>query len=226
MSDDGTNQGWGDGRPNGQPQPQWSGQPGWQQAPGGQQAPGWPQQPAPAWQQGPGWQQQPGWQPPRPIPLDEAGVPPLWAPWYGAGIGDAIGRFFRKYARFDGRASRSEFWWWFLTNAIIAALLGAVVAIIVTTTGTREWSTDVYGRTTSQLHTESIWWLVPIWIWAAWFLGTAVGNIALMVRRLHDVNLSGFFAFFFVNTLGWIVLWVMAMLSPNPNGQRFDRPQG
>ncbi|MGU3410021.1 DUF805 domain-containing protein [Microbacterium sp. M1A1_1b] len=204
----------------------WSQPPAWQQ-----QAPTGPQPPAAAGQQAwpppqQVWQQQPGWQPPRPIPLDADGVPPLWAPWYGAGIGDAIGRFFRKYARFDGRASRSEFWWWFMVNAIIAAVLGAVAALIVTLTGTREWTTDVYGQTTSQLHTDSIWWVIPIWIWALWFLGTAVGNIALMVRRLHDVNLSGYFAFFFVNTLGWIVLWIMAMLSSNPTGQRFDRVPG
>ena len=35
----------------------------------------------------------------------------LSRPLYGANFGQAVGRFFRKYATFTGRASRSEFWW-------------------------------------------------------------------------------------------------------------------
>src|SRR5690606_31218895 len=35
---------------------------------------------------------------------------PLWAPLYGATMGQAWTRFWRKYADFSGRASRSEYW--------------------------------------------------------------------------------------------------------------------
>jgi len=36
---------------------------------------------------------------------------PLDQPLYGATFGEAIGRFWTKYATFDGRASASEYWW-------------------------------------------------------------------------------------------------------------------
>jgi hypothetical protein len=35
--------------------------------------------------------------------------PPLWAPYYGAPFPAAVQRFFKKYATFSGRASRSEY---------------------------------------------------------------------------------------------------------------------
>lgn len=36
-------------------------------------------------------------------------------------FGDSIGTCFSKYATFDGRASRSEFWWWFLFTLLASA---------------------------------------------------------------------------------------------------------
>ena len=36
------------------------------------------------------------------------GAVPLSAPYYGASLGIAFSRFWRKYATFSGRASRSE----------------------------------------------------------------------------------------------------------------------
>jgi len=36
-------------------------------------------------------------------------------------FGDAIRTCFSKYATFDGRASRSEFWWWLLFTVLASA---------------------------------------------------------------------------------------------------------
>ena len=47
---------------------------------------------------------------------------------------ESIQTCFRKYAEFNGRASRSEFWWWFLFIVIIsiaARLLGQTVVALV-----------------------------------------------------------------------------------------------
>ena len=46
----------------------------------------------------------------------------LSAPYYGASLGVAFSRFWRKYATFSGRASRSEYWWWVLISVIVAAI--------------------------------------------------------------------------------------------------------
>lgn len=41
-------------------------------------------------------------------------------------FGESIGTCFKKYAAFDGRASRSEFWWWILFTVIASAAAGIV----------------------------------------------------------------------------------------------------
>jgi uncharacterized membrane protein YhaH (DUF805 family) len=48
---------------------------------------------------------------------------------------ESIQTCFRKYAEFNGRASRSEFWWWILFIVIIsiaAQLIGQPVGALVT----------------------------------------------------------------------------------------------
>lgn len=41
-------------------------------------------------------------------------------------FGESISTCFSKYATFDGRASRSEFWWWFLFTVLASAAAGIV----------------------------------------------------------------------------------------------------
>jgi hypothetical protein len=51
---------------------------------------------------------------------------PLSAPVYGASLGVAFSRFWRKYATFSGRASRSEYWWWVLIAVIVAVVFSII----------------------------------------------------------------------------------------------------
>ncbi|MDA8259800.1 MAG: DUF805 domain-containing protein [Betaproteobacteria bacterium] len=41
-------------------------------------------------------------------------------------FGESIKTCFSKYAEFNGRASRSEFWWWFLFTFLVSAGAGMV----------------------------------------------------------------------------------------------------
>lgn len=41
-------------------------------------------------------------------------------------FGESIRTCFSKYAAFNGRASRSEFWWWFLFTFLASAAFGIV----------------------------------------------------------------------------------------------------
>jgi len=41
-------------------------------------------------------------------------------------FGESISTCFTKYAAFDGRASRSEFWWWLLFTFLASAATGIV----------------------------------------------------------------------------------------------------
>ena len=72
----------------------------------------------------------------------------------------------KKYANFSGRASRSEFWYFYLFTYSIYAIL-----II------------------SGIYIASIFF----WILGGFFLVTFVPFIAVIARRLHDVNKSGWF---------------------------------
>jgi len=79
-------------------------------------------------------------------------------------MGNAISTCFKKYATFEGRASRSEYWFFYLFYAIayvVGMVLGAVVGI-----------------------PELMYlFIVPLWLPL-----TAAG-----IRRLHDTGRSGWF---------------------------------
>ena len=98
---------------------------------------------------------------------------PLDMPAYGCNLGEAIVRFFKKYAVFKGRASRSEFWWWFLTYTVVTFVLRLVFRTLrnLTDSGVIATVGDSF---------SSIWGLVVL-----------VPTIALGVRRLHDINMRG-----------------------------------
>lgn len=41
-------------------------------------------------------------------------------------FGESISACFSKYAAFDGRATRSEYWWWFLFTFLVSLATGMV----------------------------------------------------------------------------------------------------
>lgn len=83
-----------------------------------------------------------------------------------------------KYAQFNGRARRSEFWYFVLFNLIVSLGLGTVGAVT-----DLEFLSGLYGLLA----------LIP--------------SIAVGVRRLHDSGKSGLWLLVsFLPFIGWIVL--------------------
>ena len=80
---------------------------------------------------------------------------------------ESISVCFRKYAKFEGRASRSEFWYFHL---FIIISYGALLTLMI--------------LSKSEIFIQ----LFPILI-----LGSILPSYAVTARRLHDVNKSGFF---------------------------------
>lgn len=143
----------------------------------------------------------------------QAGEPPLWAPYYGAPIGAAIQRFFKKYATFTGRASRSEYWWW----TLVAAIVGIVLNILLTT--------GISVDPTTGAPVLGAGYVIGLILAIVWGLATIVPSIALTVRRLHDGNFSGLLVLLvLVPFLGALAVLVLTLLPSNPAGQRFDVP--
>ena len=106
---------------------------------------------------------------------------------------DAVKSGFDNYANFSGRAMRSEFWWWVLFGAIV----GIVASII-----------------------DSILFDRAMIVQAVAGLALLVPNIAVSVRRLHDIGKSGWNVLWsFLPVLGWIYLIYLYVQpgTPAPN---------
>ena len=140
----------------------------------------------------------------------QGGEPPLWAPYYGAPFPAAVKRFFKKYATFSGRASRSEFWWWALVSFAVSVVLNIITT--ATTTSTLD-STPTLG--------------IGAILGAIWGLATLVPSLALVVRRLHDGGFSGLLALLLlVPFAGAVAVLVLTILPSKPEGQKYDQPTG
>ena len=154
--------------------------------------------------------------PPITPPVPSAGEPPLWAPYYGASLGVAFSRFWKKYATFSGRASRSEFWWWELIYFIYVIILE--IALVSTGAGVAVAASNG----TVAFSPASYVVLAVVWITS---LGTLIPTLALAWRRLHDTNRSGGYYFLgFIPLVGGIILIVFFASASDPAGARFDQP--
>jgi uncharacterized membrane protein YhaH (DUF805 family) len=144
-----------------------------------------------------------------PATTGSAGTPTLDQPSYGIGFVGAIQRAFAKYARFDGRASRSEYWWWTLATVLVFGVLGGIVGASTEAAGSASPSPIVV--------------LLTIVLVLA-LLAVIVPSVAVTVRRLHDADLSGWlYLLTFIPYVGGLVLLVLTALPSKPAGARFDR---
>ncbi|MCR5297950.1 MAG: DUF805 domain-containing protein [Paludibacteraceae bacterium] len=71
--------------------------------------------------------------------------------------------FTQKFAKFDGRAGRKEFWYFVLVNVVVSIVLNIIDGAIFSTTVL----SGLYG------------------------LAVLIPGLALTARRLHDINKSG-----------------------------------
>jgi uncharacterized membrane protein YhaH (DUF805 family) len=146
----------------------------------------------------------------------QGGEPPLWAPYYGASLPVAVKRFFKKYATFSGRASRSEYWWWVLVSGVVGIILNIIIGA-GTTVSASAAAAPSYGPVA----------IFGIILGLIWGLATIVPSLAVSARRLHDGNFSGWLLLLhLIPFLGSLAILVMMILPSNPAGQRFDQPTG
>lgn len=135
-------------------------------------------------------------------------------PYYGANPGEAIKRFFGKYATFAGRASLSEFWW-----AVLFIWIAYFVFIVLIGFGA-----EGMGGSSRVVST------IAALVMSVFTLGIIVPSIALSVRRLHDADMSGGMYFLnFIPYLGSLIVLILNALPSKPSGARFDplvRPVG
>lgn len=167
---------------------------------------------------------------------------PLRAPLPGASIGQAFSRFWRKYATFSGRASRSEYWWWYLIAAVVNGLLsslgrtdGAAGDVFRLLSGV--WGLAILVPTLALLwrrlhdtNRSGLWALAPIVLWAAAAVFLLVGTFVLAASSptadTAQATLGGGLLVVAVLLLlvGAVITLMLTLLPSNPAGARFDRP--
>lgn len=148
----------------------------------------------------------------------------LSLPLYGASFGQAVKRFFKKYATFSGRASRSEIWWMalfgFLVQLVPGILAGIGGGMAAATSAVDPYTGQVTsgpsGAAAALIGIGSILGLLIA-------LAMIIPTLAIIWRRLHDGNFAGpFFFLYFIPGVGQIILLVLLLLPSKPEGQRFD----
>jgi uncharacterized membrane protein YhaH (DUF805 family) len=105
------------------------------------------------------------------------------------GFGQAISAGFRKYVNFSGRACRSEYWYWILFT-IIVGLMAAIIDV--------------------QLNTQLDSSIVNLVI--------AIPSVAVAVRRLHDIDHSGWWILIGLIPLVGFILLLVSFASEGTHG--------
>ncbi|MDR0284940.1 MAG: DUF805 domain-containing protein [Propionibacteriaceae bacterium] len=165
----------------------------------------------------PSYGQSYGGQPPY-AAVPSATDPGLDKPWYGITFGPAVTRFFKKYATFTGRASRGEYWWWYLAYGIFALVLGVLTATAGTNWGVLRYNYNYGFNYNYGLNYNGFGWLLTGISGLVW-LGVLIPSLAVAVRRLHDINKSGWWYFVaFIPCVGpiWLIVLLATATYPGP----------
>jgi uncharacterized membrane protein YhaH (DUF805 family) len=124
---------------------------------------------------------------------------------------DAVRSGFNNYANFSGRALRSEYWWW----VVFVWIASAVANIIDRALGWRVYETTVNGIQQGSGPIAAIVGLALI-----------IPGLAVLVRRLHDTDHSGWwFWLVIIPIIGWIVLIFFLASSGTPGTNKYGPPR-
>ena len=113
----------------------------------------------------------------------------------------ALKDMFSKYAVFKGRTSRADFWWAILGYLILSFIFGFVVGLM----------SGLLGEDASFVSM-----ILPIW-----YIATFLPLLAIEVRRLHDINKSGWFMLLSIVPFGCIILIVFFCMPSVHAGNKY-----
>ena len=106
----------------------------------------------------------------------------------------------KKYAEFSGRSRRMEYWYFVLFNLIVFIILELIDALLGTFNVVQGVGllSGIYG------------------------LAVLIPTLAVTVRRLHDIDRTGWWIFInLIPLIGSIVLLVFALTPGTPGSNRF-----
>lgn len=117
---------------------------------------------------------------------------------------DAIKTVFRKYAEFEGRATRPEFWWFALFSALVSAALGSLN--VYTTTGAvgGQGLYDLAGTTSTTYYGAALA--------SVWGVFVLLPSLAVTVRRLRDAGHRWVEIFWILLPIAGIIILVIRLV--------------
>ena len=120
---------------------------------------------------------------------------------------DAVHNCFSKYARFEGRARRAEYWYWVLFNAIISV----IILLLEAATG---------GGMSVSLPNGLSLSVLSLIVSAVFIIPT----VTVTWRRLHDIGKSGaWYLLVLIPLVGAVILLVL-LCKPGETGSNAYGP--
>lgn len=102
---------------------------------------------------------------------------------------DAYKRYFTNYTNFNDRTSRSDYWYVVLANFIVGFALGFIGGVIP----------------------------ALAFLGTLYSLATLVPGLAIVVRRLHDINKSGWYYLMCLIPLAGFIIVLIYLCQPSVN---------
>ncbi len=122
------------------------------------------------------------------------------------GFVQATKNYFLKWIDFSSRSPRSEYWWGTLGASLVALIVSIPIGVVV---GFASIGMDFDAETVANFVT------IPLQIF---FM---IAGIALGVRRLHDINKSGWWMLLYLTIIGALVVIYWCCVKGEDNGNRF-----
>ena len=133
---------------------------------------------------------------------------------------NAYKNFFKNYAEFTGRSTRSDYWWVWLGNLILSIPFWIIYFYTVFLSAVMDSVSDSASEATFM-----VLGLVVI-IYAIFYLAILVPTLALSVRRLRDAGFHWAFIFLRFAPMGGIALLILfAMPTKEIEVVNYSEPQ-
>lgn len=130
--------------------------------------------------------------------------------------------YWKNYFNFKERTSRKDYWLVVLMNFIVTFVVFFIIGFIMGLLGKEVPA--LTGTSANEVMTYYMEFLkTPAGILAIiWSLANLIPGIAIVVRRLHDANFSGwFYLLILIPYIGSIILVIFMLLPSKEEGQRF-----
>lgn len=127
------------------------------------------------------------------------------------GLFEAVKSVFSKYATFQGRASRSEYWFFYLFNILLEIgllIVGLILGAIV-------------GDGTGALAGMGIAYV----LFCIYGLIALIPSISVFVRRMHDIGRSGWWYWLALVPLVGVIVLLVFLLTGSDRGDNQYGPE-